>query len=915
MAIDAAGNIYTTGSFTGTQDFDPGPGVYNLTQPSGSGIYISKLDVNGNFVWAKQFQTWNAKSYSIALDAAGNVFTTGFYQQIADFDPGPGIFNLTTFSTGSDVFISKLDNNGNFIWAKRLGGDGNFYAHGQSLTVDAAGNVYTTGIFNGTIDFDPGSSIFNFTGLGNDDMFVSKLDANGSFIWAKQIGGTFWESGYSIAADNAGSLFLTGYFYGLVDFDPGPAIFTLNAIASSDIFILKLDVAGNFSWVKQTGGPLGGTGYSIAIDATGNIYTTGMFRGTIDIDPGPGVYNLTSAGNTDIYLSKLSSTGNFLWAKSIGGTGYDRGSSVTTDLSGNVYLTAAFQATADVDPGPATINFTSNGASDFFISRFDATGNLVWAKQVGGIGDDYSYSVRTNANGDVFTTGQFSNTVDFDPGTGIFDLTAGGSSSAFILKLGKCTNISQTTLNEFACGSYTLNNQTYTANGTYIQTLQNSLGCDSIITLNLTLTNSNDTTSIAACDNYTWNGFTYTTSGFYRDTLTNIYSCDSIINLDLTIRRSQASSINATICEGESFEGYTTSGIYVNNFLAVNGCDSIRTLNLVVRPRSYATLNATICQGENYLGYSSTGIFRDTLVAANGCDSVRTLNLLVNPRAVTNRNVAICQGESYFVGGANQITSGIYKDTLQTHLGCDSVIITNLVVNLKPLPNLGADKNLCQGQSITFNPGSFATYHWQDQTTQPTFTANTPGNYWVQVTDMNGCINADTVAIKNIFPAPSAFLKQTDTICQYEKITIAPFNSYSQYNWSNGSMQSGITVDKPGQYTLTVKDVNNCIGKDTINVIQKVCHTGVWVPTAFTPNGDQLNDAFRAMVYGVVESFRLQVFDRWGNLVFESTDPLKGWDGKVKGIPVTTSVFVWQCSYKLQGTQHGFQKGTVTVIR
>ena len=128
-------------------------------------------------------------------------------------------------------------------------------------------------------------------------------------------------------------------------------------------------------------------------------------------------------------------------------------------------------------------------------------------------------------------------------------------------------------------------------------------------------------------------------------------------------------------------------------------------------------------------------------------------------------------------------------------------------------------------------------------------------------------------------------------------------------------MQSGITVDKPGQYTLTVKDVNNCIGKDTIDIIQKVCHTGVWVPTAFTPNGDQLNDVFRAMVYGVIESFRLQVFDRWGNLVFESADPLKGWDGKVKGIPVTTSVFVLQCSYKLQGAQHEFQKGTVTVIR
>jgi len=812
------------------------------------------------------------------------------------------------------VFISKLDNNGNFIWAKRLGGDGNFYTQGQSLSVDAAGNVYTTGIFNGTIDFDPGPATYNFTAVGNDDMFVSKLDANGSFIWAKQISGLFWETGYAIAVDNVGNTYLSGNFYSSADFDPGPGVFTLNA-PLSDIFVLKLDGAGNFAWVKQISGPEGGASFSIALDAAGNIYTTGIFRGTIDADPGPGVYNLNNAGNTDIFISKLNSTGNFLWAKSIGGTGYDRGTSLTTDLSGNVYITGDFQTTVDLDPGPTTFNFTSNGANDLFISKFDATGNLLWAKQIGGSADDYSFSVRVNAGGDVFTTGLFNNIVDFDPGTGVFDLSAGGNTSAFVLKLGKCTNISQTTINAFACGAYTLNNQTYTSNGTYLQTLQNSFGCDSIITLNLTLTGSNDTTSVAACDNYTWNGHMYSTSGFYRDTLTNIHSCDSIINLDLTIRTSKTSSVNATICEGESFAGYTKSGIYINNFLAANGCDSIRTLNLIVKQRSYSTLNATICQGENYLSYSSTGIYRDTLVAANGCDSVRTINLLVNPKAVTNLNVAICQGDSYFVAGASQIKSGVYKDTLQTHLGCDSVIITNLVVHPKPIPNLGADKNLCRGQSIILNAGTFINYHWQDQTTQPTFTANTIGQYWVQVTDINGCINADTVEIKNIFPPPSDFLKKTDTICQYEKITIAPFNSYSQYTWSNGSMQSRVTVDKPGQYILTVKDVNNCIGKDTIDVIQKVCHTGVWVPTAFTPNGNQLNDVFRAMVYGVVESFKFQVYDRWGNLVFETTDPLKGWDGKVNGIPVTTSVFVWQCSYKLKGIQHEFQKGTVTLIR
>ena len=915
IAIDAAGNIYSTGSFTGTHDFDPGPGVYNLTQPSGNGVYISKLDPNGNFIWAKQFTTWNAKPYSITVDPAGNVYTTGFYQQVADFDPGPGVFNLNTFSTGSDVFVSKLDNNGNFIWAKRLGGNGNFYSEGHCVQVDQSGNVYTTGIFNGTLDFDPGPSTFSITSFGLEDMFVSKLDVNGDFVWAKRVGGTSYDYGQSLVIDNSGNTFVTGTFASTADFDPGPAVYNVTAFGSADIFVLKLDPSGNFAWVKQIGGALDENSYSIVLDPSGNIYTTGYFRSTTDFDPGPANYSLTPNGNIDIFLSKLDNTGNFLWAKAFGGPGYDRGFSVINDPSGNIYLTGDFQNTVDVDPGPAILNFTSNGGSDVFVVKFDASGNLIWAKQWGGVQDDYGFSICVNAANDVYTTGSFNATVDFDPGTDVYQLTASVSMNAFVHKLSRCNNISQTTLDITTCTSYTLNNQTFTTAGTYIQVLQNSLGCDSIITLNLAFKSTNDTITISACNTYIWNGITYSASGFYRDTLTNIFLCDSIINLDLTIRTSITTTTNAIICEGESFEGFTTSGVFVNTFMAANGCDSTRTLNLTVQQRSYSSLAATICQGENYFGYSSTGTYKDTLVAANGCDSIRTIQLLVNPQKLTTINMAICEGQSYFVAGASQTLPGIYKDTLLTWLGCDSVIVTSLIVNPNPNPYLGADKDLCQGQSITFSPGSFNSYQWQDQSILPSFTTSTTGIYWVQVTDANNCTNRDTVEIKNIYSPPSNFLKQTDSLCQYDKITIGTSVNYLQYSWSTGSSQPNIIVDHAGQFILTVKDANNCTGKDTIQVIQKLCNTGVFVPTAFTPNGNGLNDVFRARVYGIAEYFKLEVFDRWGNRVFMATDPMQAWDGKFNGAYLTSAVFVWQCSYKIRGEKHGFQKGTVTLIR
>ncbi|MBK9533535.1 MAG: SBBP repeat-containing protein [Chitinophagaceae bacterium] len=189
ISIDASGNIIITGNFTGTNDFDPGPAVYNLISSGTNNpdIFIAKLDATGNFVWAKQFgSTFVDGAYSVALDAVGNVYTTGYFFLTVDFDPGPAVYNLTAVG-GYNIFVSKLDAAGNFIFAKQIG-SGSTEARGQSIKVDASGNIYTTGMFFTTGDFDPGAGIYNLTALGDQDIFVSKLDASGNFLWAKQMG-------------------------------------------------------------------------------------------------------------------------------------------------------------------------------------------------------------------------------------------------------------------------------------------------------------------------------------------------------------------------------------------------------------------------------------------------------------------------------------------------------------------------------------------------------------------------------------------------------------------------------------------------------------------------------------------------------------------------------------------------------
>jgi len=202
-------------------------------------------------------------------------------------------------------------------WAKSMGGTGNEY--GNSMAIDALGNVYTVGNYMGTVDFNPGTGTFNLTSVGLFDIFISKLDASGNFVFAKSMGGPLNDWATSIAL--SGNIYTTGYFYGTADFDPGAGTFNLTSSNdSSDIFISNLDASGNFVYAKSMGGTSSKCySQSITIDASGNVYTTGYFSGTSDFDPGTGVFNLTTTGVNDIFISKLDASGNFVWAKSMGG--------------------------------------------------------------------------------------------------------------------------------------------------------------------------------------------------------------------------------------------------------------------------------------------------------------------------------------------------------------------------------------------------------------------------------------------------------------------------------------------------------------------------------------------------------------------------------------------------------------------
>ncbi len=540
IKTDNQGNVYVAGFFRDSSDFDPGPAVLKLVSAGQNDIFIIKLNSNGNLTWVKRFGSGGQDAAtSLTLDHAGNIYVTGLYEGTVDFNPGAAVNNLTIEGT----FVLKLDPNGNYTWAKGFTGTN---VVGQCIQVDTLGSVFTLCTLGSAADFDPGIGVYTLT-TANGQVIASKLDSNGVFMCAKPIGGT---SARSFCIDRQGYLCTIGNFSATADFDPGPGISNLTSFGSTDIFISKLDANCNFIWVKQIGGSSVEYSKSIAVDQFGNIYSTGSYASTADFDPGLGSFPLTASGTSweDIFISKLDSNGNFVWAKSIGSFNRDDGYSICIDTFGNVYTTGYFQGIVDFDPGAGVFTLNSNtipSGWETFILKLDFNGDFKWAFNFAGPGLDMGSSICTDQTGYVYSTGVFTGPTDFDIDTSVYAFTTMGAIDIFVHKIGQCTS-DASVLIDSACSSYVINYQTYTNTGTYVTYFTNTSGCDSIVTMYLTIGSLSTVATMtqSACNSFTLNGQTYSNSGSYTQTLTNSIGCDSLLTLNLTI-----TALNTTIAQ------------------------------------------------------------------------------------------------------------------------------------------------------------------------------------------------------------------------------------------------------------------------------------------------------------------------------------------------------------------------------
>ncbi len=412
-----------------------------------------------------------------------------------------------------------------------------------------------------------------------------------------------------------------------------------------------------------------------------------------------------------------------------------------------------------------------------------------------------------------------------------------------------------------------INNVIYDSPGTHVDTLTASSGCDSIVTLQISMlspaVNIIDT-SFCPQNPIFINGVIYQNAGVFNDTLTSMNGCDSILTINIVSLES-LSFIDTTFCQGSFIlinnSIYETQGVYYDTLLASNGCDSIIVIELVEKQSSIIVIDTFICNGEiielNGNIFDAQGIYSDTLVAENGCDSIVTINISFF-ESVVSIDTFFCPGNPIAINNILYNSEGIYYDTLTASNGCDSILIINLSVS--PPVSMIIDTNLCEGFSIILNDKTY----------------NVAGTYYDSISMVNGC---DSFFVINISTLEAKYSFIDTTICPDSLIIV-----------------NERIIRTAGHYFDTLTSFNSCdsIITTIVNIENSpFCYCEKYfIPNAFSPNDDGQNDVFNVLG-GCFKNFHLQIFDRWGEKVFESFDQEIGWDGTFKNKRKSSAVFVY----------------------
>ena len=743
VQVDKQNNVYVTGFFSNTADFDPSAAVYNLTATGAFDTFVAKYTTAGKFIWAVRMGGSGgdyAQINSLVVDKDGNPIITGqFNSNSMDVDPGTGTAILSS-NGGYDAFIVKLNTNGAFVWAKSIGGNGADY--GAHVTTDSQGDVIEVLKFQNSVQ--AGGKTFTSAGGSNFNGLMVKYDPNGNFIWGINISDQNSSDCDQAEVDSQDNIVVAGVFYSNDNFNPLGTASYLNANGAST-YIAKYTSAGNLIWVTSySGGTIDNLG--LGLDSKGNAFLDQPFTYTVNF----GTTSIKPQGSQDILLAKFNSAGVFQAVADIGGSNssiFNYG--IHSSQDDNIYISGYFSGTIDFDPSPTSTALVSyHGDQDLLLAKYDDNLNYKWAFSAGNASCAQSLgrSVAIDNNNDVLFTGGFCSTDNFSALT---------------------------------CSPYPLTAQSYTRDcflGKYVQSVASAAaqitafsvpqqtGTTVIdqtkLTITVTVPAGTDVTALVPTVTYTSGEILSPASGSVQNFTSNVTynlsgGCASTLNY----------TVNVIVAPASPCATLPTAPTVVSNSVQV--CAGTMAVLSVSSPQA----------GLTYNWYSST---TSTTILATGS------TISVTPSATI---------PSYFVEAVN--SNGC--ESLRTEVDVTSVPI--------PASPVIPAQTICTGSQAALavsQPQNGITYNWYDAATggallatgmQYTTTALTSTTtFYTEADNATGCSSARTATVVTVSQPPQAPASFTQNVCtgSATTLTLADAQAGTTYNWYDSAAKTNL---------------------------------------------------------------------------------------------------------------------------
>ncbi|MEP6749665.1 MAG: M43 family zinc metalloprotease [Bacteroidota bacterium] len=862
---------------------------------------ILKLDATGNAQWMNTYS-------NITNSAFMKVKTTmdGGYIAIGNMQ-APGIQGAL------ETFVVKTDAAGALSWEREIIIQNAFANYGTDIIASADGNYY----FTGTIE-QPGAN-------GSLDVLAGKLDASGNVQWVIGYDARSSETGNGIAEDNnhliiCGNKGGTQGYIGLLlqlnktdgsvawartyqssienflDVQVTPDGYYVNALRTSaaaglytDHVYLKTDFTGKLIYSKyiQPFGTAKGTDWaSSMIKPNGNIIsqTTAAFGGTYydfliqEINPVTGTVWTKKYNKNNAWINTLAITpDNSLWAAGI-----------SMETSAPPLQTFVMKLDSAGNSGSCPSSNTQppllnaqyiTGAPDFTATKVQA--------QVSSNHTATPVDVITNTICQYVKCDSVKQPIDTCPLC--VDLHINGTDTLSICNPNDSLTV--TIIRDFNCP---LPLQWI------IDTSFAHLTVIDSATIHLTFSKTGTTKLYAKVGNLS--------CGVVTDSATvNVFSSPHAINLGPDLQLCSFSTLK--LSAGEGFKSYLWNDGSADSTLtaynpgqyfvtATDYCSNQYrdTVNLSLAPVVPFDLgpDLQICNNDT-LTITAPGNFQSYSWAANyNINNVKAATIKVWPATDTT-----------------------YTVVAQVAPGCSVVDTIRITVKQSTAIHFGNDTSFCKGDSLLLQaPNGFTTYEWQDGSVNNKYTVTQQGLYWLHATAANGCISKDSIILKNIYPLPVNFLPAPAEICDGKILELKANGNWFAYLWFNHSTNASVSINTPGHYWLQVTSADGCSARDTVIVSSsKNCVDGIYFPNAFTPDGNGNNDTWKPVIRGVPVNYKLNIYNRFGEKVFETTDYKTGWNGIYKSRRQPPGTLVWYCIYQFSGAAIKMEKGPLILVR